>query len=103
MHSLSLMMMRNIENLPTLISRFTCPTTVSTLDIITNVVIFLLQQRNLFVLCNSCGREHCHFFSGEDLSAPERKKLQQEQMREWIKQQLQEKERESEASKHAEK
>ena len=39
---------------------------------------------------------------GEDLSAPERKKLQQEQMREWIKQQLSEKNREKEAARHAE-
>ena len=39
--------------------------------------------------------------SGEDLSAKERKKLQQEQMREWIKQQLNEKNREKDAEKYA--
>jgi len=40
-------------------------------------------------------------FQGEDLSAKERKKLQQEQMREWIKQQLNEKNREKDAEKYA--
>lgn len=49
----------------------------------------------------------CHvsglqLFQGEDLSEKERKKLQQEQMREWIKQQLQEKNRESAAEAYAE-
>ena len=40
-------------------------------------------------------------FQGEDLSAKDRKKLQQEQMREWIKQQMQEKSREKEAEMYA--
>jgi len=49
-----------------------------------------------------CQVSGLQLFQGEDLSAPERKKLQQEQMREWIKQQLNEKNREQEAARHAE-
>jgi len=49
-----------------------------------------------------CQVSGLQLFQGEDLSAKERKKLQQEQMREWIKQQLSEKNREKEASMHAE-
>lgn len=49
-----------------------------------------------------CQVSSLQLFQGEDLSAKERKKLQQEQMREWIKQQLQEKNREKEAERYAE-
>jgi len=49
-----------------------------------------------------CQVSGLQLFQGEDLSAKERKKLQQEQMREWIKQQLSEKNREKEAAMHAE-
>lgn len=49
-----------------------------------------------------CQVSGLQLFQGEDLSAKERKKLQQEQMREWIKQQLEEKNREKAAERYAE-
>ena len=52
--------------------------------------------------CLFTRRSTYRLITGEDLSEKERKKLQQEQMREWIKQQLQEKNRESAAEAYAE-
>lgn len=49
-----------------------------------------------------CQVSGLQLFQGEDLSAKDRKKLQQEQMREWIKQQLEEKNREKAAERYAE-